>query len=685
MLDPIPARPRAVPRLTLPALDRDAAIRAFRERAPADYPGRRAQLEDWLARGERVLSRHFFEALDDAESEARFFALDDVGARLFAPDEVTLRYVIARFGARVLPFLEAWAAPGAPELLGSMGSLAGAATVLRRMADPDPAAAEEARAWADEHVASALEAAIQLASDRGDEGLAARAWLAEQPEAVTDRLVQSALDAGTERLAHGAPGVTARWFARRFGAAALEAACPASDRARLDAILDPTRDARWLDFEVRPAKWWPGALAASERAVLEAGCTPEHPDAIALRARLGPDADRAAAALLDAFEEDKAKPMHRFALAAALTLSPDAGPAKLSRLAWSWSRSKNRNHRTLVAYVAAYLGQAATPAAIARLGLLAAGLADEAHRAHAARALRAIALDRGTSIEDVLASAPPDLGLDERLAVSLDYGPRRFVVRFGSDGRPHVVDAKGKALASLPKPGKKDDPALAEAAHARFVEARDDVRHFLAAQAKRLERRMREQTSWTPDALAREISVPLMRLPLTGLVHAHEGGTLRVSDEGRMVDAEDELVAPADPVRIAHALALSDSERLRWGEVLADYELVPPFAQLDRPIHRAVVEGGLVNACRGWAIPAGALVGLLARGWRGRWTYGGVLEGASIAIPGGQARLAWPGFPAREARGAGAIELGPLAIAAPGIDPIALSEILLDLDRVRAR
>lgn len=671
--------------LTLPALDRDAAIRAFRERAPADYPGRRAQLEDWLARGEKVLPRHFFEALDDAESEARFFALDDVAARLFAPDEVTLRYVIARFGARVLPFLDAWAAPGAPELLGAMGSLDAAAAVLRRMGDPDGAVAEEARAWADEHVASAMEAAIRIASARSEEGLALRAWLAERPEAVVAPLVESALDAGTEYLPHGAPSVTARWYARRFGVAALEAACPAAERARLEAILAPTRDAYWLDFEVRPAKWWPGALGDADRAVLEAGCAPAHPDAIALRARLGPDAARMASALLDAFEEDKAKPMYRFALAAALTLSPDAGPAKLSRLAWSWSRSKNRNHRTLVAYVAAYLGQAASPAAIARLGLLASGLSDEAHRAHAARALRAIALDRGTSVEDVVASAPPDLGLDERLALALDYGPRRFVVRFASDGRPQVADAKGKALASLPKPGKKDDPALAEAAHARFVEARDDVRHFLAAQAKRLEQRMREQTSWTPDALAREVAVPLMRLPLTGLVLLHEGGTLRVTDEGRMVDAEDELVTPAGPVRIAHPLELSDAERRRWGEVLADYELVPPFAQLDRPVHRAVVEDGLVHACRGWTVPAGALVGLLARGWRGRWIYGGVLAGASIAIRGGQARLAWPGFPAREARDAGAIELGPLAIAAPGIDPIPLSEILLDLDRVRAR
>jgi hypothetical protein len=34
-----------------------------------------------------------------------------------------------------------------------------------------------------------------------------------------------------------------------------------------------------------------------------------------------------------------------------------------------------------------------------------------------------------------------------------------------------------------------------------------------------------------------------------------------------------------------HPMALDDPQRAAWGEVLADYELVPPFPQLGRPVY----------------------------------------------------------------------------------------------------
>ena len=40
-------------------------------------------------------------------------------------------------------------------------------------------------------------------------------------------------------------------------------------------------------------------------------------------------------------------------------------------------------------------------------------------------------------------------------------------------------------------------------------------------------------------------------------------------------------------IGLVHPLDLSDADRAAWGESLADYEIIQPFPQLGRPIHRA--------------------------------------------------------------------------------------------------
>ncbi len=62
----------------------------------------------------------------------------------------------------------------------------------------------------------------------------------------------------------------------------------------------------------------------------------------------------------------------------------------------------------------------------------------------------------------------PDFGLDDTGSLTLDYGPRRFVVGFDEQLKPFVADAEGKRLKALPKPGAKDDAERAPEAYRRF-------------------------------------------------------------------------------------------------------------------------------------------------------------------------------------------------------------------------
>ncbi|MDL4776417.1 DUF4132 domain-containing protein [Actinomadura xylanilytica] len=80
--------------------------------------------------------------------------------------------------------------------------------------------------------------------------------------------------------------------------------------------------------------------------------------------------------------------------------------------------------------------------------------------------------------------------------LTLDYGPRRFVIGFDEMLRPTVADEGGPGRKSLPKPGAKDAPELARAAHKQFAGLRKDVRTVAADQLARFESAMVTGRRW---------------------------------------------------------------------------------------------------------------------------------------------------------------------------------------------
>ena len=86
--------------------------------------------------------------------------------------------------------------------------------------------------------------------------------------------------------------------------------------------------------------------------------------------------------------------------------------------------------------------------------------------------------------------------------------------------------------------------------------------------------------------------------------------TFRLTEEGDYADSDDEPFALADHalVGIVHPMHLDSAQQAAWGEILADYEIVPPFPQLGRPVYDVEpgeLDGGAHHALRRAPCPAG--------------------------------------------------------------------------------
>ena len=272
-----------------------------------------------------------------------------------------------------------------------------------------------------------------------------------------------------------------------------------------------------------------------------------------------------------------------------------------------------------------------------------------------------IAEDRGLSRAELEDRIVPDCDLDERGGRVFDFGPRQFRFALGSEMKPMVRDEAGKLKDDLPKPGVKDDAAKATAAVEDWKRLKKQVREVAKVQAERLEQAMVTGRRWSPadfeSLLVRHpLMIHLVRLVLWG--GYDEAGklvsTFRVTEERDYADVDEASyrLEGIAKVGIVHPLHLTDEQRSAWGEIFGDYEIIPPFPQLGRSVHR--LEPGREkdkDLAKGEKItvPAVTLVGILERhGWnRGIPQDAGIFhehtkpfEGADVT-----AVIQYPGIP----------------------------------------
>lgn len=257
-----------------------------------------------------------------------------------------------------------------------------------------------------------------------------------------------------------------------------------------------------------------------------------------------------------------------------------------------------------------------------------------------------VAANLGLTAEQLADRLVPDLGLEADGTLVLDYGPRRFVVGFDEALRPYVSDEDGARRKALPKPGAKDDEALATAAYQRFAGLKKDVRTLAGAQIDRLERAMITGRRWSPREFTDYFADhPLLwhvaRRLVWGVYRDGElVGAFRLAEDRTLADAEDGgyAVPEGATVGVAHPLHLGDA-LAAWAEVFADYEILQPFPQLGRPVLALADEERAATHLARFAqvkVAVGKVLGLGKHGWeRSSPQDGGVEPGIVKPLPDG--------------------------------------------------
>jgi hypothetical protein len=315
-----------------------------------------------------------------------------------------------------------------------------------------------------------------------------------------------------------------------------------------------------------------------------------------------------------------------------------------------------------------------------------------------------VAQQRGLSRIELADRIVPALGLDGPR--TLDFGPRQFRICLDEALVPHVKDMQGTRLKDLPKPRQSDDAAKAEAATLRYKVLKTELKTLAKVQVSRLEQAMVTQRRWSlEDFQTFFVHHPLTReLAARLLWSVHDAslqaiGACRIAEDGTLADAQDHHFDPPAQAQfgIAHPLLLPAALRDAFAHQFADYEILQPFAQLNREVFMLRPEEAQatrINRVEGRDIATGAAIGLLDHGWlRGSAADGGMVFTLLKPMgPGGSHAVLCcdPGMPVTQLSAVPRQTLGivhlqnatgePLAFGS--IDPVLCSELLRDLHRL---
>lgn len=483
-----------------------------------------------------------------------------------------------------------------------------------------------AKAWIDEHPAEVVRGLAPLVGRQG-----ARAEVAE------DQLRRIVRTAGAEHVERALDGfdeatvaaVRARVIEAEDMAELIERAdwlaegAEAHVKGKLPSWLDP---AELPPLVLDGARLGPADVEAVLRALAASGPDdPAAPFLAALREHAdGDSADAFAWAVFESWIAAGAPPKGRWAMIGIGHLGNDRGASRLAALIRVWPGESQHQRAVLGLSVLQAIG---TDSALMLLNGIAQKLKYKALKQRAREAMDEIAKSKGMTREELEDRIVPDCGLDAEGRRTFDYGPRSFAFVLGPGMKPMVRDAAGKLRTSPPKPGARDDAGVAARSQEAWKLLRKQVADIAKIQAARLESAMVTGRSWsTADFRAFLVEHPLQRhltrLLVLGAWHGDDGPrTFRLTEEGDLADAQDEPfeLDDGDRVTVVHPLQLSDEERAAWGEMLADYEIVPPFPQLGRSIHDLEPDELDERDLKRYAkakVPAVTLVGILERtGW----------------------------------------------------------------------
>jgi len=367
-------------------------------------------------------------------------------------------------------------------------------------------------------------------------------------------------------------------------------------------------------------------LGALQVSTLEA----PHPLLPSLRAHA--DRDRLDAFCWKLFESwlaDGAAAKNKWAFTAAGFLGADRTVLKLAPLIRAWPGESQHQRAVLGLEVLRTIG---TDTALMQINGIAQKVKFKGLKERAVGCMDAIAISRGMSRAQLEDRIVPDCGLDERGERIFDFGPRQFRFVLGPELKPMIRYPEGTTKADLPKPGTKDDASKAAPAVAEWKLLKKQIADVAKIQGVRLEQAMVTGRRWN----AAEFDKLIVRHPL--MVHlarllvwaAYDSSgavtaSFRVTEDQTLADVSDQPLTLPDnaTVGVLHPMQVMEQPHLleQWGQLFGDYEIVPPFPQLGRPVHRLTAEESAQPAMTHFAsrarLPAQTLVfGLEKLGWQ---------------------------------------------------------------------
>ncbi len=336
--------------------------------------------------------------------------------------------------------------------------------------------------------------------------------------------------------------------------------------------------------------------------------------------------------VLKRFAATKAAPEDRWAMATAALLGDDRCVPVLNSLVHHWAESNRGKMAEYAVQALALLGSDVSLTTLDALAIRYRSKNKNIGQA-AVEAFAAAAERLGITPDELGDRVVPWLGFSPNQSRLIDCGGRKIEASIGANFKLKFRDVeKNKAVASLPKTAAKE--VLDE-----FKGLGATLREVVKAQTLRLENLMVRQYRW-PSArwvelfLAHPLLKPFGQRLIWGASDSAGEclGTFRTLDDGSLTDASDDpFVLPENSfVGMIHPLELDEATLKAWRTHLADYEVVPPFPQLERPVVRV---GDDQRTIKIWTELAGTSVnGLTFKGRADKlgWSRGSVTDGGGI-------------------------------------------------------
>ena len=252
----------------------------------------------------------------------------------------------------------------------------------------------------------------------------------------------------------------------------------------------------------------------------------------------------------------------------------------------------------------------------------------------AAGAMELAAKRLGLTAEEIAERVVPTLGFEPGRPRRVQAGNRVIEATIGLDFKLSLKDAaSGKAARSIPK-------AAGPEVVSEFKGLGKLLAELAKSQALRLEqlmigRRRWAAARWQALFLEHPVLFPFAVRLVWGVYDQSGtvGMTIRALPDRSLTDCLDEpaeVAAREAAVGIVHPLDLSADQIAAWRSHLADYEIEPPFPQIDRPVVRVSPEERELKGCERMKGTTLNAMSFRSKAERSGWSRGPVGDGAMV-------------------------------------------------------